>query len=365
MSKYEELKRKYNNLIKQTLDKNRIILIESFVEYYGEKFRYIIEKRYNEITFIYYIDWNMIDLVVKEFIPKVDNSDKYVDFINFSRSRRKFHLLKIFEKKNNLPDNLIGVTNTSIVNKNAIVKWLFKALNSSNPRSYNYGNINHMDRLISFQILALSELAIIHEINHSITRDNLAYLVDDNMSICAVSKTGLSIDITNQNNEEKIIEELLNEKSSKEILKIFKSKGGDLSSFCLNIPLEYSYEGNLYLVDDFYTLFEEYIKIARISDNKNELVSRISPREYEEFVKTINMYYTEDSSKIELYKEKALPIIREVVKKMSENVGVSHDIAKDELSAYLQQLKNTYGMIPVLQNDEYFTNDNGKTHKNR
>lgn len=50
--------------IKKILDSEAEILIDSFLEYYGEKFRYIIEKWYNEITFIYYIDWSIVDLVI-------------------------------------------------------------------------------------------------------------------------------------------------------------------------------------------------------------------------------------------------------------------------------------------------------------
>ena len=122
MTKYDKLKKKYDNLIRHSLEKNKRILIESFVEYYGEEFRYLIEKRYNEITFIYYIDWNM---VINEFLPKIDNTDKYVDFINFSNSRKKTllsELLKIVQRPIKLPDNLIGMIDTSIINDDTIVK---------------------------------------------------------------------------------------------------------------------------------------------------------------------------------------------------------------------------------------------------
>lgn len=80
MSKFEKLKLKYDNLIKGTLENNKKILIESFVEYYGEEYRTIIEKRYNEITFVYYVDWKTIDLVVKRFIPQVENPNEYEEF---------------------------------------------------------------------------------------------------------------------------------------------------------------------------------------------------------------------------------------------------------------------------------------------
>ena len=64
-------------------------------------------------------------------------------------------------------------------------------------------------------------------------------------------------------NTEIITEKLINEKASIEIAKIFKEKCGDLSSFCFDIPLAYPYQHNFYLVDEFYDLFKEYIKITK------------------------------------------------------------------------------------------------------
>lgn len=231
-----------------------------------------------------------------------------------------------------------------------LLNWLFKALNRSNPCSNNYG----MNRLIVFQILALNERAIIHEINHAITRDKIAYIMEGNAPIGAISKTGLSIDVSHQNNGERNIEELLNEKTSEEIEKIFKSKGGNLSTFCLDIPLEYVYEYNFYLIDDFYTQFKKYIKIARISENKNELVSRIGQKEYEEFIRLVNSFYVEEISQIEPHKEKVIPIIKQLVEKMSEHADNSHTHSRNEINKYLEQLKKSgynLRMIDTLQNN--------------
>lgn len=290
-------------------------------------------------------------------MPQTDNLDKYVDFINFSNSRIKHPLSKLFKKvkkQSNLPDNLIGMTNDSIVNNAAIVSLLSEELSQSCPCSYNYGSINNMNRLVLFQILALDELSIIHEINHAITRDVMAVITEDNKIIDDVQKTGLNIDVSNQYGEERIVEELLNEKASEEIKRIFKLKGGDLSTFCLNIPLEYPYEYNFYLIDDFYTKFKKYIKISRISDNKNELVSRVGKNEYEEFVKLVNTWFTEDISQTESRKKITLPIIKKLVDKMSENVDNSHTPSSNEINEYLEQLeKSGYNlrMINSLYNE--------------
>lgn len=370
MTKYEKLKKKYDCLIKESIEKNKPVLIESFIEYYGEEFRNVIIKKINEITFIYYIDWETVDLIIKEFLPQVDNIDKYTAFIEFRNS--KTFLSSLFERKvksRKLPENLIGMTNSSIVNNDFIVKRLFKNLSRPEACSFNYGSVKHMDRIITFQILTLTEKAIIHEINHAITRDNLAYIMDDRSTpIGAISKAGLSVDANCQNNGERIVEELLNDKVSEEIETIFKSKGGDFSDFCLNIPLEYPYEHNFYLIDDFYMQFKKYIKIARISEKKNELISRIGKEEYEEFIRLINKYYSDDISKIESYKEKIMPIIKKLIEKMSKNVDNDCTCSKNEEKEYLERLIELGYHLKMMDFSDNgpeknnFENDKG-THK--
>lgn len=366
MSKYEKLKAKYDNLIRETLASNKKILIESFVDYYGEEYRSIIEKRYNEITFIYYVDWETIHLIVEKFIPQIENPDEYLDFVNLYNSKKTKQTIfakffKTMKKKNDLPDNLIGTTNSSILNNDYIKNYLFKIFNSPSPVSFNYGSIMNMDRIISFQILSLSERAIIHEINHSITRDNIAYIIEENKLIGAIHKSGLNIDHAYQNNIEKIIEELINEKASQEIVKIFKEKGGDLSSFCFDIPLAYMYEHNLYLIDEFYDTFKKYIKIARISDNKNALIDRIGKTNYEKYISMVNSCYTEDLSIVDLLKEENQPKIKIIIDKMKNVANNSHDISQQELNDYYDHLKNQGFKVKLLNNISVESNDLSNT----
>lgn len=70
--------------------------------------------------------------------------------------------------------------------------------------------INNINRLISFQILALNEFSIIYEINHAIPRNIIAFIIKNNKLIGCVQKTGLSIDVYYQNSGERNVEELFN-----------------------------------------------------------------------------------------------------------------------------------------------------------
>lgn len=354
MSEYERLKVKYDTLIKDSLDCNKRKLVDSFVDYYGEEYRSIIKKKYNEITFVYYVDWQTIDLVVEEFIPQVENPDEYEDFINLSNSRKIKEPIfeKIFnlKRKKDLPDNLIGTTNPLIFKKNYIKERLSKSLKNPSAGAFNYGNSNHMDRIIYFQILSLNEVSIIHEINHAITSDIIAGVMEENQSVAPVNKTGLSIDISHQNNGERMMEELLNEKASREITKIFKQKGGDLSAFCFDIPLIYPYEDNLYLVDEFYDEFKKYIKVARISDNKNQLVEHVGKTNYENYVALVNSSYTTEEELISKNKLKNQQKVKNIVDKMRSVESNSNDISQEEVNDYYESLKKQGYNVRVLNN---------------
>lgn len=362
MIKYEKLKVKYDNLIRDTLDSNRRILIESFVDYYGEEYRSIIEKRYNEISFIYYIDWKTIDLVIREFISIISNPEKYAVFTNFFNSKKKKqdNSTKLFKSNKDgscLPDNLIGATNLSILNKDYMKNELFRICNRPSPANFNYGSVIHKDRIISFQILSLSERTIIHEINHAITRDNLVYIFGEDQQIKAIHKAGLSVDFSSQNRIERIIEELINEKASQEITKIFKEKGGDLSSFCYNIPFIYPYLENLYLVDEFYDTFKKYIKVARISDNKNELINRIGKTNYVNYIDMLNSYYSEDLSTIEQVKKEAQSKIKIIIEQMKSVANNSHTMSCQDLNDYYNILRNCGFKVKLLNQESVEQNN--------
>lgn len=207
-----------------------------------------------------------------------------------------------------------------------------------------------MYSVICFEILPLPENAIIHEINHAITRDEVILIMEENQTISSVHKIGLIVDVDTsyQNNNEIIIEELINDKTSQDITKIFKQKGGDLTSFCLNIPFIYPYQENFYLIDEFYDTFKEYIKISRISDNKNALVERIGKTNYDNYENMVNSLYTKDTSKIDKLKEENHLKIKNMIAEMKKVDNNSHDISKQDLDDYLEDLKNQGFKIKMI-----------------
>lgn len=350
MTKYELLKEKFDKLTKKILEDNKQILIDSFVEYYGEEYRNIIEKRYNEITFVYYIDWEYTIFAIKEFISHQEDKTKYQDFYDFYECYEQE--LKLSENKLNqedkLPDNFIGTTNSTILLNNEINMHLHFVLKNPESRNFHRGDINHMDRIISFPLLILSEKSIIHEINHTITRDDIAYIEKEENNRIDIEKIGLEINGSEGHKKERLIEELNNDKASYEITEIFKRKGGNLSSICFNIPFDSAYRHNFYLINDFYHSFKKYIKAARISENKNTLIRRIGKDNYNELIELINTYYTTDINLIEKKKEQSQEKLKEIINKMKLEEQTSTNITSQQLSEYYKQLENNGYHVRIL-----------------
>lgn len=357
MTEYEKIKKKYDEIIRQTLEQNKQILIESFVEYYGEEHRKLIEKRYNEITFVYYIYWPGIDYAINNFITHLNNPNDYQEFITLSNSRKKSvvsRFLKRFKMSNDLPDNYVGSTSPSVIKDNSIKEALAQIFKNANASSFTYGDVHHTDRIVCFQILLFNETTIIHEINHCLTREDLAYVTENNQRESTIHKVGVNLVNADRKNSSPniIIEELLNEKSSQEIAQIFKRRGGSLLPFCKNIPIvSYMYEKNLYLIEEFYNKFKEYIKSARITENTNALVERVGKENYEKFVELITSSYSEDVSNINQIKQKVLLQIEAIIKQMGNKAKASSDITEEQLQAYYEELRKRGYKVNILDNN--------------
>ena len=113
-----------------------------------------------------------------------------------------------------------------------------------------------------------------------------------------VRKMGLGTYTTNKESKEVIFEELINDIASEDIGKIFHNKGGDFSPVCLNIGINHPYQRNKYLVEDFYNEFKDYIKKARITNNKNILINTIGKENYNEYVDLVHRSYEQDPKKL-------------------------------------------------------------------
>lgn len=367
MFEFERLKRKYDKLIKEALIKNKQIIIDSFKEYYSEEYKCIIEERYSKTIFVYYINWPAIKMAVDDIIPYFPNQDDYVDFNTFMKycDKKDSNFFKLFKNESikDLPNYFVGSTNDVIFYHSNLKEKLLKKFDSPSPSCFGYGDGNHGNNIVSFPILFLDESTIIHEINHSLTKDILAKVVDDNNSLDGlVIKQGLAV----EHDKEKMFEELINERSSQEITNIFKNKGGNLTSFCYNIPFAYPYGYNLYLIDEFYDKFKDYIKIAKITNNKNYLIERIGKDNYYKYVELVNKYYSHYFEDVKKCKQNALDEIKVLLQQMEEKVSKSTELTNEDLNLYYEELGKQGYNVRFLNNinyDDYENDDYNDTNK--
>lgn len=140
--------------------------------------------------------------------------------------------------------------------------FLTTVIDNANPICQCISYKSEICRLIYLPLLKVAEKEIIHELNHALTETFLT----ENIYF---SKSGIEVD-----GEETIINELINERISFDICKIFKRRGGDFSKIKLNTFMDF-YTKNLYLIDEFYNKFKDIIKESYITINKNNLVQRI------------------------------------------------------------------------------------------
>lgn len=346
---YDQLKEKYKDLVFTTLRKNRDILIESFVEYYGEEYRDVIERKYSQIVFTYYIDWNFLKLVVEnQNLAKPSSKNSFIDSSNQERCsdlvqfyqdrfRKKSLFSKVFQMTGSFfgkSKELVGCTDREILGNQDLIDELMK---SRDPICVSYRD----KKLISFPILSYPEFTIIHEVHHALTSDWIADLSGN------VEKSGLEV-TDHKTSLEEVIEELLNEKASQEVTEIFHRRGGDFSSFCMDLPYFRPYNENFYLIDSFYQEFKPFIKKARITENKNELVQRVGKDNYQRYVAFVRKNYSQEKGVIAIRKKTSSSQLNTLLQKMKDNAKKAPTFTQEDFDQYYDTLRREGYTVTVL-----------------
>ena len=425
---YNDFLNKYNNEMFNKINLNRNLIIKSFTEYYGEEYKELIEKRFDNVIFYSFIPYgieNKKDIICKNILNKkikytanaikltgidiknisykkdlkLDNDisklniydikDKYnkkydryfkalfgdSKLINFNCNIRNFinytydqkikytklyyndnyitnnhieHLTnasiycdtlktilnEIDNKEKNIIDFVIlsdyikdmdkkyniDITNEVVGNNNKNVEYDLSTINQIN--NYNNEascvfvetNNNKMLDITFLPILLTTDIIFFHELNHQIVTSHLANLEYNNIKT-VIHKSGLDNTLFTK----KSFEELFNQKTSEKICSIFHKHGGrifnydddDIDNTCI-------YNAFYPLIDDFFNILEEPLKIIRISENHNTLYKYVDKKiflEYREYVNTI--------VNVKMYNTNVVPVTKneyntckEMVKKM-------------------------------------------------
>ena len=79
--KVDKIKKEYAKAITNRIMNYKDLILESFIEFYGEKYRNIITTRFNDISFLYYINDVTIFYIVDSLKQGYDDKFKNIIFI--------------------------------------------------------------------------------------------------------------------------------------------------------------------------------------------------------------------------------------------------------------------------------------------
>lgn len=216
------IKTEYAKKITDNIMKHKELIIESFVEFYGEDHKTIITTRFNDISFLYYINdftiFYIVDSLKEQYSDKFKNVIFAIPYIT--------HLLKNnLYKQKVTPQNfyelginkIVGASNNDLLKDKELLKYsIALALrdDNQNPYEFNLPVNEDIKRIIAIPVFSIDDKSLFHEINHAICSE----IINKNGEI--IVKSGLEC----SNEEEEFCNEIINDIISLEIYNIFKQK---------------------------------------------------------------------------------------------------------------------------------------------
>lgn len=326
-----ELKEKYNKLATLVIKKNENILIESFIKYYGEKYRTLITKNIKEINYVYYYNLNDLNFLVPKFNNIFKDNDIYKDIKLLAAYLKEAGLFK-----NNYTKRIIGSTNEDILKNSNNLEMITNLLMLENASGGEFMDENN-NKVVMLSLSLLNPLTIIHEINHSVSNIRLAFLNDKS----EINKRGIAVTYKNVGYrfESIFLNELINEKSSFEIYDIFIKNGGSYKDILLPFnDQDYitAYENYFPIVNNFYNTFKNLLKESIMCESQNYLVNIIGKDNLIKYYELINLYMQKESDKENIIKE-----INNLVIRMEEHYKNTYDLIKNDYNKYYEDVKGT------------------------
>lgn len=267
----ERIQKEYAKKITNRIQTYKELIIESFIEFYGEKYRKVITDRFNDISFLYYINditiFYIIDSLKQGHEEKLKNIIFIIPYI-------------IYLIENNLyrqeltPDNfyklgmnkIIGFSDKKILLDEKLVDYSIAIAlreNNESPYEINLRTNNGFKRIVSFPIFSTSDKDLFHEINHAISSESI---IKDGKNII---KCGFHY----ENEQKEYYNEVLNDIIALEIYEIFKQKCSDniLEDNIMSEVLFSKYINYHYLLNEFYEENKNVIKTSYIDSKAPQL----------------------------------------------------------------------------------------------
>lgn len=274
----DNIKKEYTKKINDKIQKYKNVILDSFIEFYGEEYRTTITDRFNDISFLYYINditiFYIVDNLKKGYNDKFKNVIFAIPYIIYliennlyekDVSKDNFYKLGI--------NKIVGTSDDELLKDKRLLRYAIAIAlgkNNENPYEINIPINKDIKRIIALPIFSVDDKSLFHEINHAICSE---FIMKNGESII---KCGLDY----SNDEKEYITEIINNITSLEIYNIFKLKCSDaiLDDNIMREVFTDTYKPYHHLITDFYEQSKDRIKASIIDAStfqikKNELES--------------------------------------------------------------------------------------------
>lgn len=266
-----KIKKEYAKKITDRITTYKGLILESFIEFYGEDYRNIITTRFNDISFLYYINditiFYIVDSLKQGYNDKFKNIMFAIPYI--------IHLIENnFYKQEITPDNfyklginkIVGSSDENLLlDKELLMYSIATALREKNecPYEVNLPINKGFKRIIALPVFSVDDKSLFHEINHAISSE----IVINN------GETTVKCGLDYGNEEKNFYNEILNDTISLEIYNIFKQKCADniLKDNIMGEVLFDTCGDYHYLITEFYKKNKIKIKSSFIDFNAPQL----------------------------------------------------------------------------------------------
>jgi len=308
MDRVEIMSEEWENNFYKIYYKNIIILIDAFVEYYGEQHRDYIGKTILDLPIRFMLNQELLSNIISknniEIRDLVNKLEKYFNIL-----KRKIKLMKLLKIKNeDIEYEFVKACITEEVNKDSVLYYTYRETLRSHCCAAMYSNREEIKGIILPLFFATNE-SLIHELNHALCTHFI------NNECYAYIEAFKYIEPV----------ELINEISALEITKIFEKKGGNLATY--NHKLHILYTKKLVFAEDFYNRFKDIIKEALITGKREILTNQLGEKNFEKYLSlVIKLYHTKIVTKEDLQRLKFLTNIMELHKENKRKYEKSHTL---------------------------------------
>lgn len=265
---------KYANEYFKSIEKNKNILIEAFIQYYGEKYRNTITEKINETNFYTFISNCAIEIIYDNIINNSINDKDLLEDLKL--------IFNTYKNKNYFTKTFINNTKLDNFYKKQIVEALSNNIHIFGFHIFTFDDDNNPIQNVFTSIFS-DDKNLIHELNHVITSTALAFEIIDNDVPATIVKNGIATSYASDHHKVgNSLEEVINDKISFEITEIFHKLGGKIVTHNIDYP-DTTYLELFPVIDKFYNKYKSLLIEARITEDTNTLFKEIDKRKFEEF----------------------------------------------------------------------------------